>query len=73
MGYQVLGRPTKDVEFEKYVDALQELKLPTERDAHGRVGVIDDKATAEQILAKVREKIPYMTWQIHELPHTRRR
>ena len=67
MPYQVSVVATKDSEFEKYLDALRELGLSTERDANGRVGVVSDRATAEAVLQKVMAKVRYLPWQIIEV------
>jgi len=67
MPFQVLGGPTRDAEYEKYIEALAELGLPIERDASGRVGVVDDQDLARQILGKLRQKVSGLPWQVVEV------
>ncbi len=67
MPFQVLGGPTKDSEYEQYIEALSELGLPTERDGSGRVGVVADEPIAQQILKKLRQKVKWIPWQIVEI------
>lgn len=67
MPYQVHGGLTKDAEYEKYEEALEELGLPLDRDAQGRIGVVDDRETAEQILEKMRAKVRHLPWEIREV------
>jgi hypothetical protein len=66
MPFQVLGGPTRESEFEKYIEALGECKLSTERQ-DGRVGVVETHEQAKEVLAKVQLKIPYLRWQVVEL------
>jgi len=57
----------KDAEFEKYQDILKELRLPFARDSQGRTGVVEDRETAEQILAKLQATVRRLPWQIEEV------
>lgn len=68
MPYQVLGGPTKDIEFQKYVEALTELGLPIKRDDLGRIGVVSQRNVADDIRAKMQEKVPYLDWRMYEVP-----
>jgi hypothetical protein len=67
MKYQVIGGSTKNEEFEKYVEVLTELGIPTERDKNGRVGVVDTRDQAQQILERIKARIHYMPWSVIEI------
>lgn len=57
----------KDKEFQDYEDVIRELGLPTDRDQHGRFGVVADRETAEKILQELRKKVRYLRWFIDEV------
>ena len=68
MPYHVLGGPTKDSEFELYLEALSECGVPAVRDADGRLGVVDSPEMADQILKAVRKRVRWLPWHVFEVP-----
>lgn len=68
--YQVLGGPTRDNEFEEYVNVLRELGLSLERDRQGRLGVVDSEEMANRILDGLwrREATRWIAWMIVPVP-----
>jgi hypothetical protein len=68
MSYQVLGGPTKGSEFELYLEALRECGLKTERNANGRLGVVESQQEAKRVLDAVRRRIRWLSWQVVKLP-----
>ncbi len=64
MPYQVIGGPTKDKEYELYVEALRACGHEPEPDAKGRIGVVDSRSDANLILAAVQERVRYVDWRV---------